>query len=75
MVGDKQHRRILRSELGRERATMLERNFGTQKQHYSLVKVKVKNKKTEILWISFGIHTVNVACMIREVEKRKKLTV
>ena len=69
---DEQLRRILRSELSRERATRLEGSFGTQKQHYSLAKVKARNKKTEMLWIFFGIHTANTVCMIGKVEERKK---
>jgi hypothetical protein len=66
---DENLRKVLRSALGRERATRLEGSFGTQKQHYSLSKVKARNRKTEILWIFFGIHTANAVCMI---EKKKK---
>ena len=60
---DEQQRKLLRSELGKERATRLEGSFGTQKQHYSLAKVKARNQKTEILWIFFGIHTANAVLM------------
>ena len=45
---DEQQRKQLRSELSKERATRLEGSFGTQKQHYSLAKVKARNQKTEI---------------------------
>lgn len=62
-------RKILRSALSRERATRLEGSFGTQKQHYSLAKVKARNKKTEILWIFFGIHTANAVCMTWKVKR------
>ena len=65
---DEQQRKQLRSELSKERATRLEGSFGTQKQHYSLAKVKARNQKTEILWIFFGIHTSNAVLMA---EKRK----
>lgn len=65
---DEQERKQLRSELSKERATRLEGSFGTQKQHYSLAKVKARNQKTEILWIFFGIHTSNAVLMA---EKRK----
>lgn len=68
---DEKLRKILRSELSRERATRLEGSFGTQKQHYSLAKVKARNRETEILWIFFGIHTANAICMIEK--KYKKL--
>lgn len=70
---DEPLRKILRSALSRERATRLEGSFGTQKQHYSLSRIKARNRKTEILWIFFGIHTANAVCMIEKVEKKKKL--
>jgi hypothetical protein len=63
---------VLRSELSRERATRLEGSFGTQKQHYSLARIKARNRKTEMLWIFFGIHTANAVCMIEKVEKKKR---
>ncbi len=66
---DEKLRKILGSELSHERATRLEGSFGTQKQHYSLAKVKAGNKATETLWIFFGIHTANAICII---EKRYK---
>ena len=46
---DEQLRKVLRSELSRERATRLEGSFGTQKQHYSLSRIKVRNRKTEYI--------------------------
>ena len=67
---DEPIRKILRSKLSRERATRLEGSFGTQKQHYSLARIKARNRKTEMLWIYFGIHTANVVCMIEKVEKK-----
>ena len=69
---DEPLRKILRSELSRERATRLEGSFGTQKQHYSLARIKARNRKTEMLWIFFGIHTANAVCMIEKVEKKKE---
>lgn len=67
---DEQLRKVLRSELSRERATRLEGSFGTQKQHYSLSRIKARNRKTEILWIFFGIHTANAVLMIDKIKKR-----
>ena len=67
---DEQLRKVLRSELSRERATRLEGSFGTQKQHYSLSRIKARKKKTEILWIFFGIHTANAVLMIDKIKKR-----
>ena len=66
---DEELRRILRSELSRERATRLEGSFGTHKQHYSLAKVRARNRKTEILWIFFGIHTSNAVLMAEKVRE------
>ena len=63
-------RKVLRSELSKERATRLEGSFGTQKQHYSLARIKARNRKTEILWIFFGIHTANAVLMIDKVTSR-----
>jgi len=59
----------MRSLLNKERSTRLEGSFGTEKQHYSLDKVKARTKHTEILWIFFGIHTANAVRMIPKVEK------
>ena len=42
---DESLRKVLRSELSRERATRLEGSFGTQKQHYSLLRIKARNRK------------------------------
>ena len=67
---DEPLRRVLRSELSRERATRLEGSFGTQKLHYSLSRIKARNRKTEILWIFFGIHTANAVLMIDKIRNR-----
>ena len=67
---DEYLRKVLRSELSRERATRLEGSFGTQKQHYSLSRIKARNMKTEILWIFFGIHTANAVLMIDKIRNR-----
>ena len=68
---DEALRKILRRGLSRERATRLEGSFGTQKQHYSLSRIKARNRKTEILWIFFGIHTANTVLMIEKIKKRQ----
>lgn len=49
----------VRQALARVRATSMEGSFGTQKEHYSLRRVKTRKKETEILYIFFGIHTAN----------------
>lgn len=63
-------RKVLRSELSKQRVTRLEGSFGTQKQHYSLSRVKARNKKTEIEWIFFGIHTANAVLMVDKVTSK-----
>ena len=40
-------------------ATQMEGSFGTQKEHYAMRRIKARKKKTEILYIFFGIHTAN----------------
>jgi hypothetical protein len=52
-------RQVLAAELRKERATRMEGSFGTEKQHYSLDKIKARIEKNEILWIFFGVHTAN----------------
>ena len=56
----KQEKDLVRKELDRVRATAMEGSFGTQKEHYNLRRVKTRTKRTEILYIFFGIHTANV---------------
>lgn len=45
--------------LRKERASFLEGSFGNEKEHYGLKKIRARTKKTEIVWIFFGIHTAN----------------
>lgn len=67
---DEKQRNILRTALNRERATRMEGGFGTQKQHYSLLKVQARKQATEVLWIFFGIHTANAVKMIEKMEMK-----
>lgn len=65
-------RHLVREELARVRATAMEGSFGTQKEHYSLRKVQAMTRRTEILYIFFGIHAVNlVALADRVLEKQQ----
>jgi hypothetical protein len=68
---DEKERKTLRKILSSERATRLEGSFGTQKRHYSLAKIKARTKKTELLWVFFGIHTANAVKMIEKMERKK----
>ena len=52
-------RKEIARNLKKERASSLEGSFGNEKEHYSLKRIRARTKKTEILWIFFGIHTAN----------------
>lgn len=60
-------------ELVRVRATAMEGSFGTQKEPYDLRRVKARTKRTEILYIFFGIHTANVVQLADRIEQRERL--
>lgn len=69
----KKEKDLVRTELARVRATAMEGSFGTQKEHYVLRRVKVRTKRTEILYIFFGIHTANVVQLADRIEQRARL--
>ena len=64
---------LVRKELARVRATSMEGSFGIQKEHYDLRRVKARTKRTEILYIFFGIHTANVVRLAGRIEQRARL--
>ena len=57
----------IRKIINTERATRMEGAFGTQKNHYSLDKIKARTKENETLWIFFGVHMANAV----EISRRK----
>ena len=59
-TAEKTEKDYVRQKLARVRATAMEGSFGTQKEHYAMRRIKARKKKTEILYIFFGIHTANV---------------
>ena len=65
----KKEKDLVRKELARVRATEMEGSFGTQKDHYNLRRVKARTKRTEILYIFFGIHTANVVQLADRIEQ------
>ena len=69
----KKEKDLVRKELARVRATAMEGSFGTQKEHYDLRRVKARTKRTEILYIFFGIHTANVVQLADRIEQRARL--
>lgn len=62
----------MRSILGKERSSRLEGSFGTEKEYYSLGKVKARSKATEIVWIFFSIHTANLRRLSERIQKQKQ---
>ena len=65
------HRQIMAMELRKERATRMEGSFGTEKQHYSLDKIKARTELNEILWIFFGVHTANAVRIAKRMAQEK----
>lgn len=61
----------LKALITKERATRLEGSFGKEKEHYHLKNIKAKTKRTEKLWIFFGIHTANALEMGRRMQDIK----
>jgi len=59
------------AELRKERATRMEGSFGTEKQHYSLDKIKARTEKNEILWIFFGVHTASAVRIAKRLAQEK----
>ena len=43
----------------------MEGAFGTQKEHYGLIRIMARTKLSEILYIFFGIHTANAVQLVR----------
>ena len=64
-------RLAIASELSKERATRMEGSFGTEKQHYSLDRIKARIKNNEILWIFFGVHTANAVRIAKRLALQK----
>jgi hypothetical protein len=58
-------------ELRKERASRMEGSFGTEKQHYSLDKIKARTKLNEILWIFMGVHTANALRIAKRLAQEK----
>ena len=69
----KKEKDLVRKELARVRATAMEGSFGTQKEHYDLRRIKARTKRTEILYIFFGIHTANVVQLADRIEQEARL--
>jgi transposase, IS5 family len=68
---NKEQSQLLRKEIGKQRATVLEGSFGNEKNHYLLQKVKARNQANEITWIFFGIMTCNATLMSKRMQTVK----
>ena len=69
---EKNEKDFVRQELARVRATAMEGSFGTQKEHYSMRRIKARRKETEILYIFFGIHTANAVLLAERLMERQQ---
>ena len=69
---EKNDKDYVRQELARVRATAMEGSFGTQKEHYAMRRIRARKKKTEILYIFFGIHTANVVHLAERLAEQEK---
>ena len=68
----KKEKDFVRQELARVRATAMEGSFGTQKEHYSLKRVKARKKVSEIMYIFFGIHAANVVQLAARIAEQQE---
>ena len=69
---DKNDKDYVRQELAKVRATAMEGSFGTQKEHYDMRRIKARKKKTEILYIFFGIHTANLVHLAERLAEQEQ---
>jgi len=69
---EKKEKDFVRQELARVRATAMEGSFGTQKEHYAMRRIKARKKKTEILYIFFGIHTANLVHLAERLAEQEQ---
>ena len=71
-AAEKTEKDYVRQELARVRATAMEGSFGTQKEHYAMRRIKARKKRTEILYIFFGIHTANVVHLAERLDEQEQ---
>ena len=64
--------KILNKELRKQRATVMEGSFGTEKEHYGLKKIKARTQKNEELCIFFGTHTANAVQIAKRMAQAKQ---
>lgn len=71
-AAEKQEKDYVRHELARVRATAMEGSFGTQKEHYDMRRIKARKKKTELLYIFFGVHTANIVHLAERLAEQEQ---
>lgn len=69
-----EHRLKIAKELRKERATRMEGSFGTEKQHYSLSRIRARTKSNEMLWIFFGVHTANAVRIAKRLAQEGEIS-
>lgn len=65
--------KIVKSALGKQRATVLEGSFGNEKNHYGLHKIKARLESTEKIWVYFGVMSANAVKISTRKETKSKL--
>jgi len=68
----KKERHLIKQQLGKERATVLEGSFGNEKNHYGLRKIKARSAETEQVWMFFGMMTANAVKVMKLKAKQEK---
>ena len=58
-----------KTQLGKQRATVLEGSFGNEKNHYGLKKIKARTAENEQIWMFFGMMTANAVKVSKLIAK------
>ena len=69
---NKKAKKYIRKYLSKERSTILEGSFGTEKEHYGDNRIKARTKATEIYQIFVKIHTKNLLKIGRRMLSRQE---
>jgi hypothetical protein len=64
--------KIMRTQLNKQRSTVLEGSFGNDKNHYLLQKINARNRDTEVCWIFFGMLTANASKIAKRIVERSR---
>ncbi|RFS17226.1 transposase [Emticicia sp. C21] len=64
---------LMKAILNKERSTLLEGSFGTEKEHYGLKRIRARTPNTQNVWLYFGIFTANVVRLSKRTPRELKL--